>query len=165
MRGVSPLEQKNPGARSKSCFKCGQPGHFKGECPITKNPQQSRPPARSPGTCPKCKRGARWSTECRSSTDAFENPLPKNGIKGPSASGSSNVQGSDGTTFLFHSGGSSIQSLLPIKTLYRGTTESGGLDLSASSYQVLTPDMGVQLMPTGVQGPIPPGTPLLPIKT
>ncbi|RWS18463.1 Pro-like protein, partial [Leptotrombidium deliense] len=39
-----------------------------------------------------------------------------------------------------------------------GTTGSGGLDLSASSYQVLTPDMGVQLMPTRVQGPIPPGT-------
>lgn len=83
MRGVSPLEKKNPGVRSKFCFKCGQPSHFKTECPITKNPQQSRLPARSPRICPKCKRGTHWSSKSRSSTDAFENPLPKNRKKGP----------------------------------------------------------------------------------
>lgn len=45
-----------------------------------------------------------------------------------------------------------------VQDLYRATSGSAGLDLCAASYTVLTPEMGVQALPTGVHGPLPPGT-------
>ncbi|XP_029420486.1 LOW QUALITY PROTEIN: endogenous retrovirus group K member 7 Pro protein-like [Nannospalax galili] len=44
-----------------------------------------------------------------------------------------------------------------IQDLFRATTGSAGLDLSASTYTVLTPDMGMQAIPTGVYGLLPKG--------
>ncbi|KAK1346629.1 hypothetical protein QTO34_000489 [Cnephaeus nilssonii] len=43
-----------------------------------------------------------------------------------------------------------------VQDLYRATSGSAGLDLCAASYTVLTPEMGVQALPTGVHGPLPP---------
>ena len=42
--------------------------------------------------------------------------------------------------------------------LFRGTSGSTGLDLCSSSYTVLTPEMKIQALPTGVYGPLPDGT-------
>ncbi|KAL6092542.1 hypothetical protein STEG23_030495 [Scotinomys teguina] len=53
---------RDPGARPKGCFGCSQLRHFKKDCPNDK--QQARPLAA--GICPKCKKGAHWSNECRS---------------------------------------------------------------------------------------------------
>ncbi|XP_017656860.1 endogenous retrovirus group K member 7 Pro protein-like [Nannospalax galili] len=44
-----------------------------------------------------------------------------------------------------------------IQDLFRATPGSAGLDFSASTYTVLTPDMGMQAIPTGVYGPLPKG--------
>lgn len=45
-----------------------------------------------------------------------------------------------------------------IQDLVRATPGSAGLDLSSSTYTVLTPEMGMQALPTGVFGPLPSGT-------
>ena len=45
-----------------------------------------------------------------------------------------------------------------IQNLYRATSGSAGLDLSSSTYTVLTPEMGMQALPTGIYGPLPRGT-------
>ena len=45
-----------------------------------------------------------------------------------------------------------------VHSLYRATPGSTGLDLSSTTYTVLTPDMGPQSLSTGVYGPLPEGT-------
>lgn len=53
----------------------------------------------------------------------------------------------------------SVKSNRPgIKSLFRATPGSAGLDLCATTHTVLTPDMGMQAIPTGVFGPLPKGT-------
>lgn len=52
----------------------------------------------------------------------------------------------------------SKQSRKSIQDLFRATPGSAGLDLSSSAYTVLTPEMGMQALPTGVHGPLPKGT-------
>ena len=42
--------------------------------------------------------------------------------------------------------------------LFRDTSGSAGLDLCSSSYTVLTPEMKIQALPTGVYSPLPDGT-------
>lgn len=44
-----------------------------------------------------------------------------------------------------------------IQWLYQATPGSTRLDLSSTAYTVLTPEMGMQALPTGVYGPLPPG--------
>ena len=45
-----------------------------------------------------------------------------------------------------------------IQNLVRVTPGSTGLDLGSSTYTELTPEMGVQALPMGVYGPLPPGS-------
>jgi hypothetical protein len=47
---------------------------------------------------------------------------------------------------------------ISIQELFQATPGSAGLDLSFSTYTALTPEMGVEVLPTGVYGPLPPGT-------
>lgn len=55
-------------------------------------------------------------------------------------------------------GGQSPRRGKSIQELLRATPGSAGLDLSSTAYTVLTPEMGMQALPTGVYGPLPQGT-------
>ena len=55
----------------RTCFGCGQIGHFCKECP-----QNLNNTLRRPGLCPRCKRGYHWANDCRSKKDVEGQPLP-----------------------------------------------------------------------------------------
>lgn len=84
MRGIN-----SGGNRPKTCFGCGQQGHVKKNCP------GAQATAKTPGLCPRCKKGHHWSNECRSKADAQGNRLPPsgNGQRGPLRTPQSQVYG------------------------------------------------------------------------
>ncbi|XP_069862589.1 endogenous retrovirus group K member 6 Gag polyprotein-like [Dipodomys merriami] len=87
-------------SKGKGCFRCGQLGHFRQQCPQNGGPAQNIPrPPRTPGVCPRCKKGKHWVNECRSVRDinghfipqitpnADLEPEPKNRKEGPRPQG------------------------------------------------------------------------------
>ena len=79
--------------------------------------------------------------------DKIGNPLPQGDGRGPTPGPQSMLWGC------------TVHSLTKqsFQDLFLATPGSTGLDLSSSAYTVLTPDVGVQALPTGICGPLLPG--------
>ena len=86
---VIQMSQGKGGQKNNNCFKCGQPGHMKRQCPQLSGARNQRP--KVPGLCLRCKKGNHWVSECRSVKDIHGQPLapgyggawPKNLKRGP----------------------------------------------------------------------------------
>jgi hypothetical protein len=95
---VAKVSRGKGGAKSTGCFRCGQPGHMKRQCPQQAGAGSASGPC--PGLCPKCKKGNHWANECRSVKDINGQPIshsrdrPKKQMVGPPTPGPSNIWGS-----------------------------------------------------------------------
>ena len=56
---VVQVSQGKNGSRNTGCFKCGQPGHMRQQCPQQTGTGGQRPQVS--GLCPKCKKGNHWA--------------------------------------------------------------------------------------------------------
>ena len=89
-RGRGPGKQGSKRTASIQCFKCGQIGHVKRQCPSW-GEQEAASDSRQdpPGLCPRCLKGQHRAEECCSLYDAAGRllagrpiPGPKNGLRG-----------------------------------------------------------------------------------
>lgn len=65
-------------SKGKTCFKCGQSGHWMKHCPMAQHSPMLTTGSTEPrpSLCPRCRRGKHWAASCRSKTDVAGNPLP-----------------------------------------------------------------------------------------
>ena len=135
---------------NKRCFKCGSLGRFKSDCPDNRGAISGQSVC-SPGTCPKCRKGNHWVRGCKSKTNIQGRPVGKREegpTPGPDSSRTDSLWGNT----------AAAEPRKSIFELARATPGSAGLDLCSAFHAVLTPEMGVQILPTGVFGPLPEGT-------
>jgi hypothetical protein len=61
-------------SNNDACYKFGQGGHFRRNCPENEKWATLDKP-RQPGLCHKCRKGKHWANECRSTKDIEGRPL------------------------------------------------------------------------------------------
>ncbi|XP_012886183.1 PREDICTED: LOW QUALITY PROTEIN: endogenous retrovirus group K member 9 Pol protein-like [Dipodomys ordii] len=154
----TPRGDKNGGRRPRvagppgSCFSCGQMGHLITQCPNQKKGAKLR-------KCPRCNKGRHWARDCKSTFDSAGRPILENWQRGQPLVPQ---QKNRGSPILFTASslpaGNQQQQQQTVSSLLRATPGSAGLDLCSSTYTVLTPEMGVQALPTGIVGPLPKGS-------
>ena len=66
---------------NNKCFKCGSLGHFKTDCPKSRGAESGQA-GRTPGVCPRCRKGNHWAREGKSKRDIQGHPLPGNKRRG-----------------------------------------------------------------------------------
>ena len=59
---VMQMSQGRGGQKNNNCFKCGQPGHMKHQCPPLSGSGNQW--LKILGLCPKCKKGNHWASDC-----------------------------------------------------------------------------------------------------
>ena len=59
---VMQMSQGRGSQKNNNCFKCGQPGHMKHQCPPLSGSGNQW--LKILGLCPKCKKGNHWASDC-----------------------------------------------------------------------------------------------------
>lgn len=73
---------------SRTCFRCGETGHFKSQCSY-KDRNRHKPP----GLCPRCGKGNHWARDCRSTKDVTGRPLAESAVSGLSSQSKNTTAG------------------------------------------------------------------------
>jgi dUTPase len=123
-------------------------GHFKNDCSKNKGAESGQEGC-APGICLRCRKGNHWAKVCKIEARYFGLSVARKREKGP-------APGPDLLTENSLWGYKpAAQPKRSVFELVRTKPGGAGLDLCSTTHAVLTLEIGVQTLPTGVFGPLP----------